>query len=115
METTTMEITTMETMTAKPLAGWTSLEDYLERGIADMQLDHPNWTGSMSVQDIVMGDIPVGWDKKNKIEVAFARKAFNALRKKGFLAYRNDSKAEIMFKFDPDAAHVVFTMNMKGG
>ncbi len=51
------------------------------------------------------GDTRVMWDKGNADEVAAARAQFDALKKKGFAAYRavgkKGEKGEVIREFDP--------------
>lgn len=65
------------------------------------------------------GDTRVMWDKGNKDEVDAARTQFNALRKKGFMAYRAEGKegarGEVISEFDPEAERIILVKQLVGG
>ena len=64
------------------------------------------------------GDTKSIWDPDNQAEVEAARSTFNALKKKGYIAYRvgrDGEKAEVMNAFDPDAAQIIMAPPMAGG
>ncbi len=64
------------------------------------------------------GDTKVIWDPKNADEVEAAEAQFNALKKKGFIAYtvnKKGDKGEIIRKFDPDAEKIILSPPLAGG
>ncbi len=64
------------------------------------------------------GDTKVLWDSGNADEVAAARTQFDALRKKGFLAFsvkRNGDKGEQINAFDETAEKIILCPPMRGG
>lgn len=65
------------------------------------------------------GDTRVMWDKGNKDEVAAARAQFDALKKKGFTAYRAVGKkgeqGEVIREFDPEAERIILVKQLVGG
>jgi hypothetical protein len=64
------------------------------------------------------GDTKVIWDPHNPDEVEAARAQFDALRKKGFLAYtvnKKGDKGEVITKFDPDAEKIILSPPLVGG
>jgi len=65
------------------------------------------------------GDTRVMWDRGNEDEVAAARAQFNALKKKGFTAYRAEgkegSRGEVIREFDPDAERIILVKQLQGG
>lgn len=64
------------------------------------------------------GDSKIIWDADRPVEVAEAKKTFDALRAKGYLAYRVNKKGdqgEVMRTFDPDAEKVILAPQTVGG
>jgi hypothetical protein len=65
------------------------------------------------------GDTRVMWDRANSDEVAAARAQFEALTKKGFIAYRAEGKegtrGEVIRKFDPEAERIILVRQLVGG
>jgi hypothetical protein len=65
------------------------------------------------------GDTRIMWDKGNEDEVATARKTFDDLRKKGYVAYRAEGKkgdrGEVIRAFDPDAERIILVKQLVGG
>lgn len=64
------------------------------------------------------GDVKTVWDPENAEEVKAAKRTFDDLRKKGFLAFavkRNGDKGEQIREFDADAAKVILAPPMAGG
>lgn len=65
------------------------------------------------------GDTKILWDSHNADEVEAARAQFNALRAKGFLAYKvvgkEGTKGEMITQFDPDAEKIVLSPPLRGG
>lgn len=75
-------------------------------------------TGQMHELD-ASGDQRVMWDRTQLDEVASARKTFDDLRKKGYLAYRAEGKkgeaGEQIREFDPDAERIILVRPSQGG
>ena len=72
----------------------------------------------MRTMSIDHGDKKEMWDRTNEDEVACAKKTFDALRKKGYIAWsvKNDgSKAEMMTEFDPHAESMILSPPVRGG
>jgi len=65
------------------------------------------------------GDTRVMWDRGNEDEVAAARRQFEDLTKKGFIAYRAEGKegtrGEVIRKFDKDAERIILVKQLVGG
>jgi len=65
------------------------------------------------------GDTKLIWDRRNADEVDNARRSFDDLRKKGYLAFRvtgkDGEKGEQMTAFDPEAERMIMVPQMKGG
>jgi hypothetical protein len=65
------------------------------------------------------GDAQVAWDTDNREEVDVARDTFNRLKKKGYLAYRADSRGRQtgtqLRDFDPEAERIVMVKPLVGG
>lgn len=64
------------------------------------------------------GDTKSLWNKHNAEEVEAAKATFDALRKKGYAAFRvnkDGSKAEAMHTFDPEAEAVILVPPVVGG
>jgi hypothetical protein len=64
------------------------------------------------------GDTKVIWDASNPDEVAAAKKTFDDLRAKGFLAYRvkaMGAKGDQIFTFDPEAEKIILAPPLRGG
>ena len=74
-------------------------------------------TGTMNIMDRA-GDTKVIWDAASADEVATARRTFDDLRAKGYLAYRvkkGGEKGEAIRKFDPEAERIILSPAMAGG
>ena len=74
-------------------------------------------TGELSVLDQT-GDTKVAWDSENDDEIAAARRTFNDLRGKGYLAFRvnkQGDKGQEMREFDPEAEKIILAPQMRGG
>lgn len=75
----------------------------------------------MSVMEVMdpTGDTKIIWDAANEDEVENARRTFDDLKKKGFIAYsvkgKNGKKGEIIREFDPDAERLIMAPPMQGG
>lgn len=64
------------------------------------------------------GDTKVIWSRDNADEVANARRTFDDLRAKGFLAFRvkdDAGKGEQIHSFDPHAERLILAPPMRGG
>lgn len=64
------------------------------------------------------GDVKVTWDKTNAKDVVAARKVFDELRGKGYLAFKigADEKQDVQLTaFDPDAEKIILAPPMQGG
>ena len=65
------------------------------------------------------GDLKVIWDHTKTDEVAAARKTFDEMRAKGYLAFsvkgRDGSKDEQITTFDPAAERIILAPPMRGG
>lgn len=73
--------------------------------------------GEMSIIDHT-GDTKLMWDSDNKDEVDDARRTFNDLRKKNYLAYevkKKGGKGEIMDELDPRVERIILSPPMVGG
>lgn len=82
----------------------------------DAEIDRP-YTGKMHVMD-ESGDTKIIWDSKNEDEVEAAKKQFDALKKKGYLAYsvkKDGEKGEVMNEWDPDVERVILAKPIRGG
>ena len=74
-------------------------------------------TGTLAVLNH-KGDVKTIWDSENEDEVNAARKQFDELREKGFLAYKVDKsgdKGSVIRKFDPNAEAIILAPPMVGG
>jgi hypothetical protein len=65
------------------------------------------------------GDQRVMWDKNNDDEVAAARRMFEDLKDKGYMAYKAVGKrgdqGEQIRRFDPDAERIIMVRPVQGG
>jgi len=64
------------------------------------------------------GDTKTVWDKDKPDEVEAAKIQFDALKAKGYLAFKVDEdgeKGEVMKKFDPKAQKVILAPPVVGG
>lgn len=81
-------------------------------------IDHPGTPkGWLQVMDET-GDTKTTWDPGNGEEVTAARETFDALRRRGYTAYRvNDQgkPTEVMNTFDPQAGRIILQPAMQGG
>lgn len=74
-------------------------------------------TGEMRVMNRD-GDTKIIWDRNNADETAAARKVFDDLKDKRFMAYRVDDrgdKSEVLREFDPDAEKLIMAPPLVGG
>jgi len=77
----------------------------------------PSSTGVLEAMDAT-GDTKSYWDRNNPAEVAAAQASFDALKKKGYVAYRLSSDGttgEQMREFDPTAERVLMRPALQGG
>lgn len=78
----------------------------------------PEGHGRLYVMDKT-GDTRVTWDRRNPEEVANAKRTFDELRGKGYLAYSvspaDGSKGQQLHAFDPDAEKIILAPQMRGG
>lgn len=73
--------------------------------------------GEMAVLDRE-GDLKTVWDSDKPEEVEAAKKTFDGLKEKGYVAYKvkkDGTKGEVITKFDPDAEKVILAPMMAGG
>ena len=64
------------------------------------------------------GDTKLIWNPNNTDEVESAKRTFNDLRKKGFLAYKvnaDGSKGEVLTEFDVNAEKIILAPPLRGG
>lgn len=65
------------------------------------------------------GDTKLIWDKDNEHEVENAKRTFDDLKAKGFLAYkvegRRGEKGELLREFDPEAEKLIMAPPLQGG
>lgn len=64
------------------------------------------------------GDFKMTWSADNDDEVTAAREQFDAMKAKGYLAYkvkRDGSKGEVIRKFDPEAEMIIMSQPLVGG
>ena len=74
-------------------------------------------TGELCIMDHT-GDTKTIWDVDNPDEVAAAKAQFDALKKKGYLAYsvkENGKKGELVTSFDAQAGKIIMSPPMAGG
>lgn len=74
-------------------------------------------TGTMEVMDRT-GDTKVIWSRDNEDEVQNARRTFNDLRKKGYIAYSvkgDGDKGKVITEFDAEAEKLILTPPLRGG
>lgn len=65
------------------------------------------------------GDVKKQWDPNNAVETADAKRSFDDLRAKGYLAFRvnekDASKGEQIREFEPNAGSIIMVPPMAGG
>lgn len=64
------------------------------------------------------GDTRIIWDPQKADEVSAARKLFDELKGKRYLAYKvkkDGSKGEVIREFDPEAERIILAPPMTGG
>lgn len=63
-----------------------------------------------------VGDVPVHWTPGVRVEEDAARAAFDAMKAKGYAAYKVDGEdREIIRRFDPEAGEIVMVPATAGG
>lgn len=73
--------------------------------------------GEMAVMDRE-GDTKIIWDSENEAEAENARRTFEDLKKKGYLAFsvkERGRKGELLREFDPEEGKMILTPPMAGG
>lgn len=74
--------------------------------------------GEMAILDRT-GDTKIIWDRNNADEVANARRTFNDLKAKGYLAFKvtdkDGNKGDQIREFDPAVERMILTPPMRGG
>lgn len=82
------------------------------------EIEVPEGHGLMSTLDR-SGDVRQMWDRNNKDEVEAARRQFEELAGKGFLAYKAEGKdghqGEQIRRFDPKAERIILVRPLVGG
>lgn len=74
-------------------------------------------THEMRIMD-TNGDTKLIWDPDRKEEVKSAKKTFEELTDKGYVAYRVNKKGdqgEVMTEFDKDAEKIILAPQLRGG
>lgn len=64
------------------------------------------------------GDTKIIWDSTKKDEVSNAKRTFDDLKKKGYMAYsvkKNGEKGELLQEFDEEAEKIILAPRMVGG
>lgn len=77
----------------------------------------PSSTGVLEIMDLT-GDTKVHWDKSKEAEVIAARASFDALKAKGYRAYRlggDGSTGSQLDSFDASAERILMMPQMAGG
>lgn len=75
--------------------------------------------GILAVMDRT-GDTKIIWSRDNDDEITQARKTFDDLKAKGFVAYSvkgksGGDKGEVVREFDPQSERLILVPPMKGG
>lgn len=73
--------------------------------------------GELAILDRT-GDTKLIWNSDKPAEVDNARRTFDDLKKKGYLAYsvnREGDKGEVLKKFDPHAERIIMSAPVVGG
>lgn len=74
-------------------------------------------TGELCVMNHT-GDLKLVWNSQNTGEVEEARKMFNDMKAKGYLAYKvqgGGDKGEVITAFEPDAGKIIMAPPLAGG
>lgn len=76
-----------------------------------------HFDGEMCIMDET-GDTRLMWSQKNKDEVDHARKRFEELKAKGYMAYTVNAKGdqgEVLHSFDAAAERIIMVPRVVGG
>lgn len=80
--------------------------------------DIPDGKSVIEIMDPT-GDTKLIWDASSDDEVDNARRTFDDLKGKGFIAYsvkgKRGEKGEVLQAFDPDAERIIMAPPMQGG
>jgi hypothetical protein len=74
--------------------------------------------GELRILDVEQGDLRIEWDPAREAEVEAARTQFEAMRAKGYLAYRlrpSGGRGVQLTAFDPAAERIVMAPALRGG
>lgn len=64
------------------------------------------------------GDTKISWSPDSAVEVDEARRSFENMKRKGYMAFRTNrdgTKGEQIREFDPHAAAIILAPQMQGG
>jgi hypothetical protein len=64
------------------------------------------------------GDLSIRWSRDNTAEIAAAKATFDAMKAKGYVAYKTNSsgdRGEVIRTFDPQAERITMAPQMVGG
>lgn len=64
------------------------------------------------------GDTRLIWEEGNQVEIDAAKRMFDDLRKKGYVAYsvnKKGDKGEVITEFDPSLEKLILAPQMRGG
>jgi hypothetical protein len=64
------------------------------------------------------GDTRLVWDPENRDDVKTAKKMFDDLKAKGYVAYaveQKEARGKVVTKFDPAAQKLIMTPPLRGG
>jgi hypothetical protein len=93
------------------LPGWGAYPLYQPKG------DRVMAQGTMEVLDHT-GDTKLIWDSERKEEVKNAKRTFDDLRKKGYIAHsvkKKGGKGKVITEFDSEAERLILTPPLAGG
>jgi hypothetical protein len=82
------------------------------------KIEVPKGHHLMVVMTAKDGDKKEIWNPQNPDEVASAKATFDALRKKGYAAYKVNEKGEqgeLIHEFDPNSGKLIMAPAMRGG
>lgn len=85
--------------------------------VVDIVVPELEYTGTLCVLD-PSGDTRMQWDKNDPAQVEAARKRFDEMRAKGYMAYsvsRSGRQDTVLHAFDPDAERVIMQKPHVGG
>lgn len=75
-------------------------------------------TSELAIMDPEHGDMKVSWNRFDKEEVEGARRTFDAMKAKGYAAYKmekNGTKGQQIFGFDEKAESILMAPPLQGG